>query len=165
MVEVELATVEIDEATKIPFVELRSKTTPSRVLPISIGVAEAGAIKMAVEGRTTPRPLTHDLFHDSLLACGVTIDLIVVTEFRERVFYAELHLNASGERRTVSARPSDAIALAVRAGCPIFVADVVMEEHGVDEAAEDDAVDGDELVDEFRKFIDDINPEDFASGT
>ena len=163
MVELELVDVRVEEATKMPFVELRTLDGSGRTLPILIGIAEAGAIKIGLEGRPTPRPLTHDLLRLILVATDSVVDFVLITEVRERVFYAELHLSIGGERSVVSCRPSDAIALAVRSKSKIYVNDQVLEDQAVVDVPDTDAEgeNSEELVGEFKKFIDDINPEDF----
>jgi uncharacterized protein len=164
VVVVELVGVGIDPETKVPYVELKAGDDSGRVLPILIGLAEASSIKAALEGKTTPRPMTHDLFADTLRATGLTLDLVVVTEFRDNIYFAELHLSRGEQRTVVSARPSDALALAARTSSPIFVADAVLAEFGVvrpEPEAEGQALDSPELLDEFRRFIDDLNPDDF----
>ena len=163
MVELELVDVRVEEATKMPFVELRALDGSGRLLPILVGIAEAGAIKLGMEGRPTPRPLTHDLLALVLGATESVVDFVLVTEVRDRVFYGELHLTVKGERRVVSCRPSDAIALAVRTKSKIFVNDQVLDDRAIVESADDDSDEGnsEELVGEFKRFIDDINPEDF----
>ena len=168
MVELELIDVRIEETTKQPFMELRPTDNSQRILPIFIGMAEAAAIKAALDGKTPHRPMTHDLFAATLESAGVVLDQIVITEYRKRVFYAELHLSVgrpedpSASRRVVSSRPSDAIALALRCGAVIMANDDVLTECAVpDLSSQTSAPDEGELVDEFRKFIDDINPEDF----
>ena len=163
MVELELVDVRVEEATKMPFVELRALDGSGRLLPILVGIAEAGAIKLGLEGRPTPRPLTHDLLALVLAATDSVVDFVLVTEVRDRVFFGELHLSVRGERRVVSCRPSDAIALAVRTKTKIYVNDQVLEDRAVVETEEDTAESGnsEELVGEFKRFIDDINPEDF----
>jgi uncharacterized protein len=163
VVELELVDVRVEEATKMPFIELRCLDGSGRILPIFIGIAEAGAIKLGMESRPTPRPLTHDLLRLVLDTTEALIDFVLVSEVRERVFYAELHLTVRGERKVVSCRPSDAIALAVRAHSKIYVNDQVLEDRAIVESGdeEDGAGGSEELVGEFKKFIDDINPEDF----
>jgi uncharacterized protein len=167
VVELELVNVRIEETTKQPFMELRPTDDSRRILPIFIGMAEAAAIKAALDGKTPHRPMTHDLFAVTLEISGVLLDQIVITEYRKRVFYAELHLtvgksDAESARRVVSSRPSDAIALAIRCGAAIMANDSVLDECAVpDLSGEPTPADEGELVDEFRKFIDDINPEDF----
>ena len=168
MVEVELVDIRIEDTTKQPFMELRPLDGSNRILPIFIGLAEAAAIKAAVDGKTPHRPMTHDVFVTTLLSTGAILDQIVVTEFSKRVFFAELHLTVTtvggpvgGRREVVSCRPSDAVALAVRTGAGIFVNDDVVKECAVADLAASATVDQGDLVDEFRKFIDDIRPDDF----
>jgi uncharacterized protein len=174
VLEVELVDVRIEETTKQPFLELRPVDGSNRILPIFIGMAEAAAIKSAIDEKKPHRPMTHDLFVATLDATGVQVDQIVITEYRQRVFYAELHLTvarpdtAVGRREVVSSRPSDAIAIAVRANAKILVNDAVLDECAVPDlaitkadSAGETPVEDTAIVDEFRKFIDDISPEDF----
>jgi len=151
-----------------PIVLLQETTGDGRMVPIFIGQGEATAIALALEGVDTPRPQTHDLMRDLLMVMGATLDKVVITDLRDKTFYAELYLSINGKEEIVSSRPSDAMALAVRTGSDIFA-----ETHVVDSAGflpdPDDDVDGDEedgeaveeVLDEFREFIDNINPEDF----
>lgn len=164
MVPVELQAVRLELPANQPVVLLRELEGRHRVLPIYIGNAEAAAIAYKLEGVVPPRPLTHDLFVDALTALGATLERVVVTEMREHTYYAELHLVLNGVTHTVSSRPSDSICLAVRVGCPMFVEESVMDESGQEpEPDEDDesSEDADEILDEFREFIDKVNPEDF----
>ena len=168
MVEMDVVDVRIEELTKSPFVELRARDVQGRLLPIFIGIAEASAIKRGLERRSTPRPLTHDLLSLVLDAVGAELEQVVITEFRNKIFYAELHLGVGAQRRTVSCRPSDAIALAVRRGVSVFVNDAVLEECGVvdrdalrETTGAEPVGDPEHLFDEFRRFIDDIDPDDF----
>jgi uncharacterized protein len=161
VVELELVDVRIDEATKQPFLELKALDATNRVLPIAVGLPEGAAVKYGLEQRTTPRPMTHDLLGHLLEACGATLDQVVITDFHDQIYFAELHLSVGTERKTVSCRPSDGVALAVRVGARLFVNDEVLERQGVATSVEEPGEGGEELVDEFRKFIDDINPEDF----
>lgn len=166
MIEVELAGVRIEAPSNTPVVVLRERVNLQRSLSIFIGAPEATAIAFVLEGVETPRPLTHDLIKDMLEAFGAVLERVVVTELRDSTFFAELHLSAFGTMHVVSSRPSDAIAIAARIGCPIFVENAVMEEAGViDDLAEVVIVndDPDEVVEEFRQFIDQVNPDDFAS--
>ena len=139
---------------------LREADGDRRVLPIFIGGPEATAIAYALE-KIAPRPMTHDLIKTLLDDLGVNIDRIVVTDLSEGTFYAELHVSRNGDTYQVSSRPSDAIALAVRMGTPIFAEERVLEEAGYTVGEEDE--DEEEVVEEFRRFIEDVNPEDFAS--
>lgn len=166
MVEVELVEVRVEMPGNTPIVLLRERSGARRLLPILIGDAEARAIVYAVDRIQTPRPMTHDLFRDVLETLGVGVRQIVVTELRDRTFFAELHLVEGENRSVVSARPSDAIALAVRTGCPIFVHDAVLDEAGyVEEERERPADDPqpDEVIAQFKDFLESVNPEDFKS--
>ena len=167
MVEMELVDVRVDQTTNNPVALLRTGpgVEPRRLLPIFIGVAEATAIRFGMEERATPRPMTHDLVHHLTEAMGATLVRVVITELRDNIFFAELHYRQGESDRVVSSRPSDALALAVRVKVPILAAADLIASHAIDDP--ETAVDAnpDELVDEFRRFIDEINPEDFgASG-
>jgi bifunctional DNase/RNase len=164
VVPVELQAVRLELPANQPVVLLRELEGRHRVLPIYIGNAEAASIAYKLEGVVPPRPLTHDLFVDTLTALGATLERIVVTEMREHTYFAELHLVVNGVTHTVSSRPSDSICLAVRVGCPMFVEDAVLDEAGQEpepDDAEDAAEEADEILDEFREFIENVNPEDF----
>jgi len=168
MIEVELVGVSVEVASNTPIVVLQELEGETRSLSIFIGGPEATAIAFALEGVQAPRPLTHDLFKDVLDAVSIEIERVVVSELKEATFFAELHLTSGTESWVVSSRPSDALALAARVDCPIFVNESVMDEAGVADVIEDEVVgdDGgnpDEVVAEFRQFIDSVNPEDFAS--
>jgi uncharacterized protein len=147
-----------------PIVLLKERSG-TRYLPIWIGAVEATAIAFALQGVETPRPLTHDLFVQVLGELGAELSAVHVTDLRDGTFYAELHLTAAGKTTTVSARPSDAIALASRLGnVPIFGAEGVLEEAGLeidDDEVGEEGVDPEEEVRRFREFLDDIQPEDF----
>jgi bifunctional DNase/RNase len=160
-VEMELVSVEAPERpTRTPVVILREVAGQRRVLPIFIGVPEAQAIALTMQNIETPRPMTHDLMKNLLDEVGAQVERITVTELREGTFFAEIILSAQGEVRTVSSRPSDAIALAIRIGSPIFVEEDVLEEAGrVEQPDEEEA---EQVVEQFRDFIDHVNPEDFA---
>lgn len=165
MVEMELVGVRVELPSNTPIVLLREQEGEQRLLPIFIGGPEATAIAFALEEVETPRPLTHDLMKQILDELSVRVDRIVVTELRDTTFFAEIHLTGFGETYQVSSRPSDAVALAVRVGCPIYAEDDVLDQAGyVDEnAGEDETPDTEEVVEEFRHFIDNVNPDDFAS--
>ncbi|HEY2814832.1 MAG TPA: bifunctional nuclease family protein [Acidimicrobiales bacterium] len=161
MVEMELIGVRVELPTNAPIVLLRETEGDHRTLPIFIGGPEATAIAFALEQVETPRPMTHDLMKDMLDGLGIRLERVVVTELRDSTFYAELHLATNGTTKVVSSRPSDAIALAVRTGTTIFADENVLEVAGYspDEEAEEAQ---DEVVEQFREFIDRVNPEDFA---
>jgi bifunctional DNase/RNase len=141
---------------------------PRTLVPIWVGSQEAASISIAVSGQEPPRPLSHDLMQRLLGAVGATVDRVDVTRIEEGTFYAELSITTPTGPLTIDCRPSDAIALASRVGAPLFVAEAVLEESGILE--EDDGPDDDESgaeedpedkVAEFRRFLDDIDPEDF----
>src|ERR671939_1561836 len=155
-----LVGVRVEMPTNNPIVLLREAQGQHRVLPIFIGPVEATAIAFAQNGVVTARPLTHDLLRDLLLALGVGVDRIVITELRDRTFYAEIEMTTNGSGYKVSSRPSDAIALAARLGTPIFADEAVLEEAAVAVSEEEDP---DDEVEKFREFLEGVNPEDFAS--
>jgi bifunctional DNase/RNase len=162
----ELLGVRLEQPANTPIVLLRESEGRRRVLPIYIGNPEAAAIHYALEGHVPPRPLTHDLLRDLLERLGANLEKVVVTELVEHTYYAELHLRLPDSALTVSSRPSDAIALAVRTGSPIYVEEVVLEEAG-QEAEVDDGEPPEvpeEMIEEFRDFIEHVNPDDFGGG-
>lgn len=164
-VEMELVSVEAPERpTRTPVVILREATGRKRVLPIFIGTPEAQAIALSMQHIETPRPMTHDLMKLLLDEIGARVERVTVTELRDGTFYAEVIVRAAGEVRAVSSRPSDAIALAVRVECPIFAEEGVLDEAGrVDEPDDGEpAEQAEQVVEQFRDFIDHVNPEDFA---
>ena len=163
MIELELVAVRVELPSNTPVLVLRELVGRRRQLTIFIGNPEATAIAFALEGVDTPRPLTHDLFCDVLDGLGTSLERVVITELRETTYYADLHLSSEDGPVTVSSRPSDAVALAVRTGCPIFSEETVLDEAGFVEEVDDEDVDDDEVVEEFRQFIDNVSPDDFAS--
>ena len=163
-----LVGVRVELPTNNPIVLLREAEGEHRVLPIFIGAVEATAIAFALQGVVTQRPMTHDLMRDLLVDLGAQVEAVVITELREQTFYAEIRMTLAGKQHIVSSRPSDAIALAARIGTTIYVEDELLDAEGVllqnDEEPEDPKSQ-DELVDEFREFIEGVRPEDFSSGT
>ena len=160
----ELLGVRVELPANTPVVMLREhETERPRVLPILIGGPEASAIHSAMEGIVPPRPLTHDLLVTVMLALGATLERVVITEVREHTFFAELHMRTAAGEIVVSSRPSDAIALSVRTAAPIFAEEALLDEAAVE--APEEAQEGDEeaILDEFRDFLDDVSPDDFAS--
>ena len=130
-----------------------------QVLPIWIGQLEATSILVAIEQAPVPRPLAHDLMRSLIETLGAEVARVEVTRIDDGTFYAEVTLSTALGDRVVDARPSDAVALATRVGAGIWVADQVMEEAGVpDVLTETDAA---ESLDEFKRFLDDVEPEDF----
>lgn len=161
MVEMELVGVRVELPTNTPIVLLRELEGDRRMLPIFIGPPEATAIAFALEQVATPRPMTHDLLKNLLDELGVSLERVVVTELQDSTFFAELHLDRDGAKQQLSSRPSDAIALAARTGSPIFAEESVLDEVGY--TVREEALPEEEVVEEFRRFIDDVDPEDFAS--
>ncbi len=157
MIPVHIHGLGFDETNSQPVVILK-EDDGHRVVPIWIGQPEAMAIMIAIQGATPPRPLTHDLLMGVIGAVGLTIDRIEISRVDEGTFYASLVMSGEGRGVTLDARPSDCIALAVRAGCPVVVDDEVMRTAGIvpDEETEQD-------VAAFRDFLDHVDPEDFMN--
>ena len=153
-VPVEVVGVRIEMPSNQPIVLLK-EVEGIRYLPIWLGAVEASAIAFAQQGLVPVRPLTHDLFTSVLRIVDAQVERVEVTDLIDGVFYAELHL-AGG--RTVSARPSDAIALALRAGAPISASESLFSKAGIEIPDQSD-----DEVEKFREFLDQINPDDFAS--
>lgn len=154
MKRVDVLGVRVEMPSNQPIVLLR-ETEGERYLPIWIGAAEATAIAYVQQGVVPPRPLTHDLLKDVIGASGRTLGEVRITRLEDGVFYAELDL---GQGSLVSARPSDAIALALRTGSPILVDDAVLDEAGVVIPDEEE-----DEVERFREFLDQVTPEDFGA--
>jgi bifunctional DNase/RNase len=153
--ELDVVGVRVEMPSNQPIVLLK-EATGDRYLPIWIGAVEATAIAFAQQGVVPARPLTHDLMRDLLEAFDRTLAQVRITDLRDGVFYADLVFSDGVE---VSARPSDAIALALRTGSPIFGAETVLDEAGI--AIPDEEEDE---VEKFREFLDQISPEDFEAG-
>lgn len=162
MVPLELVGVRVEVPANTPMLLLREATGRHRLMPIYIGTPEATAIHYALEGVESPRPLTHDLFVQTLSELGVALERVVVTEMREHTYYAELHLRRPDNSLTVmSSRTSDAIALAVRCDAPMMANEELLDLVGQEPPAEPEE-EAEEIIDEFREFIDQVNPDDFA---
>ncbi|HAS13079.1 MAG TPA: hypothetical protein DCS55_21605 [Acidimicrobiaceae bacterium] len=160
----ELVGVRVDMPSNTPVMLLRELEGDRRMLAIMIGGPEAQAIAFALDGVETRRPLTHDLITLLLDELDAHLDRIVISALRDDVYYADLHLQVGEQVHVVSARPSDAMAIAVRVGTPVFADEAVLAEAGyLDVPDDEDLEDDDEVVEEFREFIDQVNPEDFAS--
>ena len=152
--------VSFDMVGKQPIVLLKT-SDGNKFLPIWIGHPEAAAILMKLQGAATPRPMTHDLVTDMLARLEARVVRIAVTELRENTFYALVTVAVNGTEIEIDSRPSDAIALAVRAEAPIFAADDVIEESAIEFEHED--VNEEEVVEEFKKFLDEVKPDDFST--
>ncbi len=152
--------VSFDMVGKQPIVLLKT-SNGNKFLPIWIGHAEAAAILMKLQGADTPRPMTHDLLSEMLAGLNAEIARITVTELRENTFYALITLKAAASEIEIDSRPSDALALAVRSDAPIFAADKVIEENGIE--FEHEVEDQDEVVEKFKEFLDEVSPDDFLT--
>lgn len=164
-VPMELIGVRVDMPSNTPVLLLREQDGDRRVLAIMIGGPEAQAIAFALDGVETRRPMTHDLITTVVEELGASLERVTISALRDDIFYADVVIQAHGDTHVVSARPSDAMAIAVRVGTPVYAEEAVLAEVGyveVDEDDEDEA-DAEAVVEEFREFIDQVNPEDFAS--
>ena len=159
MQEMDIYGVSFDLVGKQPIVLLKTKDG-NRYLPIWIGQPEAAAILMKLQGASTPRPMTHDLVTEILSQLDAQVTRITVTELRENTFYAQITVQMDGQEIDVDSRPSDAIALAIRAEAPIFAADHVIEESAIE--FEEGETNEEEMVAEFKKFLDNVTPDEFA---
>ena len=175
MVEVVLRAVRVDVGSSTPLL-LLEEVGGERVLPIFVGAPEATAIAYALQSVTTPRPMSHDLLGNVIAALGAQLFAVEITELVDNTYFANLRLLRERTEINVSARPSDAVALALRVGSPILVSYQLMNEQGkvmhLDESDEidevDDIIETDEeapteaeLVAELRDFLETIRPEDF----
>jgi hypothetical protein len=161
MQEMTIYGVSFDMVGKQPIVLLKT-ADGNKFLPIWIGHPEAAAILMRLQEAATPRPMTHDLFTDILERLEARVVRIAVTELRENTFYALITVAVDGTEIEIDSRPSDAIALAVRAEAPIYAADAVIEESAIEFEHEDD-VNQEAVVEEFKRFLDEVKPEDFST--
>ncbi|MDQ7824397.1 MAG: bifunctional nuclease family protein [Candidatus Eremiobacteraeota bacterium] len=148
----------IDLLTHDPVVILRD-FEGKRYLPILIGPFEATAIALALEGTPVPRPLSHDLMKSIIESLKATVNRIVIHDLHDNTFYAKIVLEMEGKTIEIDARPSDSIALALRANAPIFVSErIVLEETVVDKSAEE------QDLKKFKKYIENLKPSDFLKG-
>ncbi|MBU6227204.1 MAG: bifunctional nuclease family protein [Acidobacteria bacterium] len=167
MARVEVVGLRVELPSNQPVLVLREVEGRRRVLTIYIGGPEASAIHTALEGTQPPRPLTHDLSVMLIEALAAKIDRVIITEIRDQTYFAEIVLRTSAGEVGVSGRPSDAVALAVRAGAGIFASVDLLDEVGrelsEDEPESEEAEEA--VVDEFRDFLETISPEDFSDPT
>ena len=165
MVEIELLALRDDLPSGAPVLWLR-QIGASRVLPITIGGREAESIGWELEGIEFPRPMTHDLLRSVVEDLGAEVTAVHITHVDNGTFFADLLLRQGERTITVSARPSDAVALALRADAPLYADETVLDQAGVDleetEAPDDEVLDEGRMVEEFREFLDAVQPEDFA---
>ena len=158
MIELSLVGVRVELPSNQPIVLLK-ETGGERYLPIWIGAVEATAIAFALQGIETPRPMTHDLMRDILEETQTHVERILISELVDQTFFAVIRMASNGQVTEVSSRPSDAIALAVRINAPIYASEDVLEQAGI-ELRDDEETE----VEKFREFLDQVNPEDFATG-
>lgn len=156
---VEIKGLMLDPSSNIPIIILRD-TESQLFLPIWIGVFEANAIALRIEGVEPPRPMTHDLLRLVLEQLGATVEKIVISDLRESTFFALIHLRQGGQSVAVDARPSDAIALALRTEAPIFVLRSVLDKA---QAADLTAEASDE--EKLKKWLEEISPEELGKYT
>jgi bifunctional DNase/RNase len=156
LIEMTIKGLMVDPITNMPIVILKDKDG-ERVLPIWVGIFEANAIALQIENIATPRPMTHDLLRNIITDLDGRVDRVVVSDLKENTFYAIVHLTVRGERIAVDARPSDAIALALRTRAPILVEETVIENaKTVDFAAE--RTDNDRL----QKWLESLDPQELG---
>jgi hypothetical protein len=160
---VDIVGLHLEATSGAPLVLLREQAEPHRVLPIFVGGAEAASIALALSGEEPPRPLTHDLMAALMVSVDAHVDAVEVTELRDGAFLAELAISGPAGGARLDTRPSDAIALALRLGAPLFVSDQVLDEAGtVVEEELDEAAIEDEVA-EFREQLAQLDPTEIAS--
>ena len=155
-ISVEVSSIRLEEETETPIMLLQQPNT-NKVLPIWIGTIEAVSIAYAQEGFVHPRPQTHDLLLNILDSLNAKILDVSITDIHDKTFFAEIKLSTHEGELTLSSRPSDAIALALRSSAEIFVENSVFNNNYI-EIYDEDKVD----IEEFSQFIDNVSPEDFS---
>ena len=158
----ELVGVRVEFPGPAPIVLLKETNERGLVLPIFIGNAEANAIDIHLRNDSPPRPMTHDLFATALKEMNASLTKVVVTEIDNKTFFAEIHFETADGAKTISSRPSDAIALAVRMSSPIYAEEEVLATAG-HKIREDNEDTEEDVLAEFRDFLDDVSPEDFSA--
>jgi len=155
-VEMKIRGLLVDPVTNMPIVILKSSGSDS-VLPIWVGIQEANAIALEIEKVATPRPMTHDLIKNVLTGLEAQVHKVVVTELREDTFYAVIWLERAGQVISVDSRPSDALALALRVDCPIFVEDEVLKN-----SKQATNASGQVTSDDLRKWLEGLGDDDLG---
>jgi bifunctional DNase/RNase len=155
-VEMKIRGLMMDPVTNMPIVVLKD-TNGNAVLPIWVGIYEANAIALEIEKVQTPRPMTHDLLRNVLLGLNVRVHKVVVNELREDTFYALIWVERDGQVMSIDSRPSDALALALRVDCPIFVDEEVLKNSKVSNAVSEKS-----SSEELRKWLENLNDEDLG---
>ena len=155
-IEVKIRGLMMDPVTNMPIVILKD-LNGNAVLPIWVGVYEANAIALEIEKVTTPRPITHDLIKNLLLGLNTTVRKVVVTDLRDETYYALIWVEQDGQVISIDSRPSDALAVALRLDCPIFVEEEVLKTSKIASTTSEKAA-GEEL----RKWLENLNDEDMG---
>ena len=155
-VEMKIRGLMMDPVTNMPIVILKD-VSGDAVLPIWVGIYEANAIALEIEKVTTPRPMTHDLIKNLLVGLDTQIHKVVVSDLREDTFFAVIWLERDGRVISVDSRPSDALALALRLDCPIFVEDTVLKSSKLASSVTDKV-----SSEELRKWLENLNDEDLG---
>jgi bifunctional DNase/RNase len=154
LLQMSVKVVGLDQSSMVPVVIL-TDADERYYLPVVIGPGEANAIAVVLEGLTAPRPLTHDLLLNTIRELGASVERVAITELKDDVFYARISLKRNGQVLELDARPSDSIALALRAGVPIFVSEQIVTQSAMIKQVEDPE------LEEFRAFLKDLSPDDF----
>jgi bifunctional DNase/RNase len=155
-VEMKIRGLIMDPVTNMPIVILRESDSET-VLPIWVGVYEANAIALEIEKVSTPRPMTHDLLKNLLIGLETTVRKVVVTELKDDTFYAVIWLDRGGEIISIDSRPSDALALALRMDCPIYVEEEVLKSSKLATAASDRV-----SSDDLRRWLENLGEDDLG---
>jgi bifunctional DNase/RNase len=156
LIEMQIKGLMLDPVTNVPIIILRDEDG-QRVLPIWVGPAEANAIALQVENLASPRPMTHDLLRDTIVALGATVSRVIISDLRSGTFYAYVELKQATGLVLVDARPSDALALAARTRAPIFVRPSVLEQARSVEVATDQAD-----QDRLQRWLESLDPDDMG---
>ena len=155
-IEMKIKGLMVDPVTNMPIVILKDEAE-ERVLPIWVGIFEANAIALRIEDIQTPRPMTHDLLCDLLDSLEANVEKIVVSDLKDNTYFAQIHLDVAGRHRQIDARPSDAIALALRTQAPIYVHQEVLDQsRSLDESGEPSN------SERLRRWFENLDPEDFS---
>ncbi len=161
MIEMKVAGLTIDPVTNTPIVILKDRDE-KRILPIWIGLFEASAIATELEGINFSRPMTHDLIRDILSNLGIEVLKVEVHDLRNNTFFANIHLLREGKTQVIDSRPSDALALALRAGAPIYVEERVIEKsRNIDVGTKITDLEK-EKEDKLKEFLENLDPDDFG---
>lgn len=146
----------IDPITNMPIIILRDPAGPA-VLPIWVGIFEANAIALQIEKIVTPRPMTHDLLKSAILGLEASVERVLITDLRDNTFYAIIYLHQRGKTMAIDSRPSDAIALALRTGSPIFVNSEVIEKAKNTDMTRDAGE-----AERVKKWLDSLDPDEMG---